>query len=110
METKVIKKRKRRSDRMHIIYVLTNTVTKKKYVGLAVCIDRKGVETLNARWCRHVGRAKLQGKSWKLCEEIREFGAEVFKREIKYFVRGKAAAFATETELRKSGKYELNSV
>ncbi len=104
-----LKKRKRRSDRNHIVYVITNKVTKEKYVGIAACIDRAGMETLAARWCRHVGRAKLQSKSWALCESIRRHGPESFKTEITCFIRGKAAAHKYETTLRKSGRFALNT-
>lgn len=103
------KKRKRRSDRRHIVYVLTNTVTGEEYVGIAVCVDRSGKETLAARWCRHVGRAKHQGKGWKLCESIRTHGPDAFEKRILQFVRGKQAAHDVETELRKTGQYALNT-
>jgi hypothetical protein len=107
---KIMKPRKRRSDRMHIIYVLSNTATGENYIGVAVCVDRSGKETLAARWSRHVGRALNQNKGWKLCESIREHGPEVFVPMIVEFVRGKASAFARETELRKSGMFTLNTV
>jgi hypothetical protein len=110
MITKPTKTRKRRSDRKHIVYVLTNKITDEKYVGITVCVDRSGKETLAARWCRHVGRAKNQDKSWKLCESIREHGPEAFEKEILQFVRGKAEAHSVETELRKSGQFTLNTV
>jgi hypothetical protein len=103
-------KRKRRNDRMHIVYQLINTVTLEQYIGIAAMIDRSGKETLAARWSRHVGRAFNQNKSWKLCESIRAHGPESFHVEIVEKVRGKATAFALETELRKSGKFTLNSV
>jgi len=106
----IIKKRKRRSDRLHILYMLQNLVTLESYVGVAVCIDRSGKETLAARWSRHVGRAFNQDKSWKLCESIRNYGPEVFHKEIITFVRGKEAAFALETEIRKLDKPELNTL
>lgn len=102
--------RKRRNDRMHIVYMLQNTVTNESYVGVAVCVDRSGKETLAARWSRHVGRAFNQNKSWKLCESIRKYGPEVFHKEIVTFVRGKADAFALETEIRNSDNPALNSV
>ena len=105
-----IKKRKRRNDRMHLIYLLTNTVTSETYIGMAACIDRSGKETLAARFSRHVGRALNQDKSWKLCESIRKYGREVFHAEIITFVRGKAAAHALETEMKKAGSPQLNSV
>lgn len=109
MKTSTISKRKRRSDRRHIIYIVTNVKTDEKYVGIAVCVDRSGKETLAARWSRHVGRAKNQGKPWNLCKSIRKHGREAFVPEIMQFVRGKAEAHALETELRKTGKYKLNT-
>jgi hypothetical protein len=95
--------------KMHIIYLLTNVITCETYIGMAVCVDRSGKETLAARWSRHVGRAKNQGKNWALCKSIRKYGAEVFHKEIVTFVRGKAAAHTLETEMKKAGKPTLNT-
>ena len=102
--------RKRRSDRMHLIYLLTNCVTNETYIGMAACVDRSGKETLAARWSRHVGRAYNQDKAWNLCESIRKYGPEVFHKEIVCFVRGKAEAHALETQLKKEGQPALNTV
>lgn len=104
-----VNKRKRRNDRNHIIYVITNSINDEKYVGLSVCVDRSGQETLAARWCRHVGRALNQSKDWRLCQSIRKYGPETFVPEILQIVRGKAAAHSLETQLRKSGKFVLNT-
>lgn len=104
-----IKKRKRRSDRRHIVYVITNVITNEHYVGIAACVDRSGKETLAARWSRHVGRAFNQNKNWALCNSIREHGPEAFVPVILDFVRGKAEAHLVETQLRKSGKFALNT-
>lgn len=101
--------RKRRNDRMHLIYLLTNTVTFETYLGMAVCVDRSGKETLAARFSRHVGRAFNQDKDWNLCKSIRKYGPEVFDKQIICFVRGKAAAHALETQLKKEGCPELNT-
>ena len=90
--------RKRRSDRNHIVYMITNTVTNENYIGIASMIDRSGKETLAARWSRHVGRAYNQAKQWKLCESIRKYGPEVFHIEIVTVVRGKAEAHALEVQ------------
>ena len=109
MIEQIIKKRKRRNDRRHIIYVVTNVITHEQYVGIAACVDRVGKETLAARWSRHVGRAFNQGKNWALCESIRMYGPEVFVPVIFDFVRGKAEAHRVETEMRKSGKFALNT-
>lgn len=104
-----IKKRKRRSDRKHIVYVIMNVVTHEQYVGIAACVDRTGKETLAARWSRHVGRALNQNKDWALCKSIRKYGRDSFVPIIFDFVRGKANAHAVETELRKTGKFTLNT-
>ena len=94
----------------HLIYLLTNCVTGENYIGMAVCVDRSGKETLAARFSRHVGRAFNQDKSWNLCKSIRKYGPDVFHKEIICFVRGKAEAHALETKLKKEGCPELNSV
>ena len=104
------KLRKRRTDRRHLIYVLTNTVTLERYVGVTVSLDRSGKKSLEARWKRHVTRATNQDKSWNLCRSIREYGAESFTQEIIHFIRGKAPAFKLETELRKTGDFTLNTL
>lgn len=110
MIEQITKKRKRRSDRRHVIYVVTNVNTGEQYVGIAACVDRVGKETLAARWSRHVGRAFNQNKDWALCRSIREHGAEAFVPIIFDFVRGKAQAHAAETEMRKTGQFTLNTV
>jgi hypothetical protein len=104
-----VKKRKRRSDRMHIVYVLINTVTNQMYVGISVCIDRSGKETLAARWSRHCGRAFNENKNWALCQSIRKYSPDVFVPVIYDFVRGKLEAHSVETELRKTGMFALNT-
>ena len=105
----VNKRRKKRSDRKHLIYLVTNTVTGERYVGLTVCVDRSGQKTLYWRWHRHVQRAFDHGKGWKLCEAIRTHGPDSFLPEIVEFVRGKAEAHRRETELKKLLKTELNT-
>jgi hypothetical protein len=106
----LIKKRKRRSDRRHLIYLITNVVTGERYVGLAVCVDRSGKETLRWRWHRHVQRARDHGKAWKLCEAIRTYGPDAFVPEPLEFVRGKAAAHLRETQLKRELRAELNTL
>lgn len=101
--------RKRRNDRNHIVYMLTNTVTNENYIGIASMIDRSGKETLAARWSRHVGRAYNQAKMWKLCESIRTYGPEVFHKEIIAKVRGKAAAHALEVQWIDENQPALNT-
>lgn len=106
--------KKIQGEKNHIVYILTNKITKEQYVGISVCVNRNGEdcleETLAARWCRHKGRAKLQNKGWNLCESIRQFGEKAFRMRIHAVITGKANAHEYETKLRKTGKYTLNTV
>ena len=104
-----ITKRKRRSDRSHIIYQLTNLNTAETYIGITVVTGRAYVKSLNERFKRHVSRAKYQNLEWKICQSIREHGPQAFKQDILVVVRGKAAAHATETALIHQIKPSLNT-
>lgn len=101
-------------NKKHIVYVLTNKVTKEQYVGISVCVIRNGEhclkETLAARWCRHVGRALNQDKGWRLCESIRQHGPKAFTKRVLAVAANKAKAHAKENKLRATGKYSLNTV
>ena len=103
------KKRKRRSDRTHLIYQLTNTATGEFYIGLTVVTGKAYNRSLTERWKRHVSRAIRENKCWKICESIREHGAEVFQRQILQKVRGKSLAHQVETKLIHSLRPQLNT-
>ena len=100
-------KRKRRSDRNHIAYLLTapNELT---YVGITH-VEGTPRKSLQRRWLKHVNRAKNDGFEWSLCQAIREFGAESFRVEIIEKIRGKAAAHSREVELIADLQPQLNS-
>jgi hypothetical protein len=102
-------KRKPRSDRSHVIYRITNTITGDTYIGLTVCAGKSPKRAVDARWVRHVGRALLHDKSWKLCESIRKHGEKSFTREVLEVVRGKAAAHQRERALTKELGATLNT-
>lgn len=102
-------KRKRRSDRSHIIYQITCIPTGEKYVGMTICTGMTAKKALAARWCRHVGRAFNQGKNWNLCTAIRNFGADAFVLEVLEKVRGKAEAHQREREITKQVGATLNT-
>ena len=101
--------RKKRSDRNHLIYLLTNIETGERYVGLTVKGNRTPKAALQDRWNKHVQRALCQGKSWKLCESIRRYGADNFSKEVIDIVRGKAAAHQREVQLKKELAAALNT-
>ena len=104
----VIKKaRKKRSDRSHAIYCITNTVTNEQYVGITVATG--GVKkALKVRIQKHVRRALTEDKNWSLCSSIREHGPENFTYGLLEIVRGKLAAHAREVEIIKAHRPALN--
>lgn len=102
-------KRKRRNDRNHLLYRLTNQVTGEVYIGMTVVSCRAWVRSLNERWKRHVHRALNESHDWKLCESIRAHGPKNFKREIIEVVRGKPEAHRKERDLINTLKPTLNT-
>ena len=88
--------RKKRSDRRHIVYLLTNAETGDNYVGVTQGFRQKD---LKVRFQKHVRRALTENKSWTLCEAIRCFGAESFVYQIIDVVKGKKTAHDLEREL-----------
>ncbi len=107
--TKLVKKRKPRSDRKHIIYSLTNILTGEIYIGMTV-VDRGQVkQALDRRFCRHIHRAFTENKDWTLCESLRKHGPLAFDRQVIEIVRGKANAHTREREITRVIRPELNS-
>lgn len=102
-------KRRRRSDRAHAIYRLTCIPTGELYIGLTVCSGLSPQRAVEGRWQRHVTRALKQGRDWRLCEAIREHGAQAFTVEVLEKVRGKAEAHRRERELTKLLTATLNT-
>lgn len=93
-----LKRRKRRADTNHVIYVVTNTVTGEQYIGLAVISPAGVYAAMRVRARKHVQRAKAENKDWGLCRSIREYGPEAFTFGLLEVVRGKAAAHTRELE------------
>lgn len=103
----MIKKRKSRSDRKHVIYSLS--VNGLEYIGVTY-VERSAVnKSVIRRWNKHVNRAMTEGKDWKLCAAIRKYGPEAF--EVCYYevVRGKSAAHIRERELIRELNPKLNT-
>lgn len=103
-----MKSRKRRSDRNHAIYVITNQVTGEQYIGLTN-INTTVKQSLHVRIRKHIQRAFAETKSWGLCENIRTHGTSSFTYGLLEVVRGKLAAHARETELIKMYNPKLNT-
>jgi len=104
-----IKPRKKRSDRNHIIYQLTNTITGEIYIGLTRVIGRAYKKSVLQRWKRHISRAKNQDLDWNLYLSIEEYGHEVFEHVILEIIRGKKPAHQREVDLIKELNPMLNS-
>jgi len=102
-------KRKKRSDRNHIIYQLTNTVNGEKYIGVTVVTGRAYLKSLRSRWIRHIYKATKAMAQYPISEAIREYGEEAFTREILTKVRGKKNAFETESQLINEIRPKLNT-
>jgi hypothetical protein len=98
MNSKIV--RKRRTDRNHAIYVITNVLTSEQYVGITAVLFSGNVKrTLNRRMQKHMQRAMTENKDWGLSKNLREFGAEAFTFGLLEVVRGKRPAHARETIL-----------
>ena len=98
--------RKKRSDRRHIIYSMTNTVTGDFYIGITQGFRQKD---LKVRVQKHVRRALTEDKNWSLCKAIRHFGADQFFSQIIEVVRGKPQAHAIERSMIKEYLPTLNT-
>ena len=105
METK---KRKRRNDCKHAVYVITNTVTQEQYIGVTVVASLVKYN-LRVRMQKHIRRALTENRDWALCKSIREHGTESFTYGLLAIVRGRAAGYALERELIVAHSPSLNT-
>jgi hypothetical protein len=100
--------RKRRQDTKHVVYVITNVVTQEQYIGITVC-GQQVRRALKIRMQKHIRRALTEGKSWGLCESIREHGVGAFEYGIVELIRGRKPAHARERELIRQYQPALNT-
>jgi hypothetical protein len=106
----MMKKRKTRSDRTHIIYQAYCTATGESYVGVTAKTQSTVNKSLWTRWRKHIWRALNEGKDWSLCQAIREHGADAFEVYILDTVRGKTAAHELERQLTVQLEAKLNTL
>lgn len=102
-------KRKRRSDRNHIIYQLT--VRGKIYIGVTVKDTNTALQSLRRRVGKHWYRRKEVGKNhWILYREIAKLETRnQIDAKILEIVRGKSEAHMRERELIRMHRPVLNS-
>lgn len=102
----MIKRRKKRSDRNHIVYKLQ--VKSLVYIGVTY-VEKNAKKSLRRRWQKHVLRALSEEFDWALCNAIRKYGPDKFEVEIVDIVRGKSAAHQVERNLIRKLKPQLNT-
>ena len=105
-----MKTRKKRSDRNHVVYCITNNITGEQYVGITALGYKGNVKrTLYRRMQKHYQRAMSENKNWTLCENLRTYGAESFTFGVLEVVRGKLQAHARETLIINTFQPALNT-
>jgi hypothetical protein len=103
--------RKKRSDRNHVIYLLTNVFSGKQYIGITVAKGRAFKWSAYNRFCKHISRARLENKDWPLYKDMSKYRDEeliAYHIEVMQVVRGKAEAHEIETKLINKHKPKLN--
>lgn len=94
----VVKKRRRRQDTRHAVYMITCAATGDQYVGITVC-GAAIKQALKVRMQKHIRRALTEGRDWNLCASIRDHGPETHEIALMEVVRGRKPAHVREREL-----------
>jgi hypothetical protein len=107
--------RKRRTDRNHVIYKITNLATGDAYVGLTRALGRAYVHSAEERLRKHCRDALNEGRNDRIHRSIRtyvsnpEHWQDHFKTEVLDVVRGKENGHAREMELIRALRPSLNT-
>jgi group I intron endonuclease len=106
----MLKNRKKRSDRNHVVYCVTNIVTNEQYVGITAIAYKGNVKkTLHRRMQKHLQRSLTENKDWGLCQSLRNYGPDNFSYGVLEIVRGKKLAHSRETFLINTCNPSLNT-
>lgn len=98
--------RKKRSDRLHVIYMLEHGAD--FYIGVTAKTESTALKSVKTRWNKHCYRARTESKSWLLYEKLREHDLG-WTLGIVAVVRGKREAHAVERELIRTHQPTLNT-
>ena len=88
--------RKKRSDRRHIVYSITNTVTGDFYIGITQGFRQKD---LKIRIQKHIRRAMTEDKNWSFCNALRDNADCEWRYQVLEVVRGRKPAHQRERQL-----------
>ena len=99
--------RKKRSDRMHVIYMLASGAD--FYIGVTAKTESTIRKSVMTRCMKHLYRSRSEDKSWALYEAMRERGTESFTVAVLAVVRGKTAAHQLEREMIRQHRPNLNT-
>ena len=91
--------RKKRSDRNHVIYQITNVTTGDTYVGLTVAQGQAYLRSVKVRWQKHVSAALNDGKDWAFSKALRAAQDNSWRYQVLEVVRGRKNAHQREREL-----------
>jgi hypothetical protein len=104
--------RKKRSDRNHIIYLITNTINGKEYIGITASIGRAFQKSVKVRLQKHFSRARKEDWDWALYNDMSKYIDELettYSINVLDIVRGKSAVHQREMELIKEYNPALNT-
>ena len=104
--------RKKRSDRNHIIYLITNTLNGNQYIGITASKGRAFFRSAKVRLQKHFSRARKENWDWKLYVDMFNYIDDlelVYEVSVLDVVRGKEQAHNKEMELVKKYKPTLNT-
>ena len=104
--------RKRRSDRNHVIYLITNVLTGSQYIGITAATGRAFNRSAKVRLQKHFSRARKENWEWKLYMDMANYLDDlelVYEVSVLDVVRGKDAVHQREMELVRKYKPILNT-
>ena len=100
--------RKKRVDRMHIIYELL--LEGGNYIGVTAKTESTVLKSVRSRVAKHFYRARTESKNWLLCQELAKLECkEDIQFRILDVVRGKSLGHDTEVALRRMINPTLNT-
>lgn len=99
--------RKKRTDRTHIVYMLTSG--SDFYIGVTAKTASTVKRSVMTRAMKHLYRARSEDRSWALYDAMRERGTTEFMVNVLAVIRGKSAAHNHERELIRQHRPTLNT-